>query len=42
MRYYLRTYALAIRVVKGLELHDVGVSHDPHDLQLTVLQHVSH
>lgn len=31
------TYALAVGVVKGLELHNVGVAHDSHDLKLSVL-----
>ena len=35
------TYALAVGVVKGLQLHNVGVSHNSHDLELSVLQNVS-
>jgi len=31
------TYAVAVGVVKGLELDDVWVSHYTHDLQLSVL-----
>lgn len=34
-------YPFAIRVVEGLELYDVWVSHNSHDLQLTILQRVS-
>ncbi len=32
------TYALAVGVVERLQLHDVGVSHDPHDLEFAVLE----
>lgn len=32
------TYALAIRVVECLELDDIGMPNDAHDLQLTVLR----
>jgi hypothetical protein len=35
------TYPLAIVVEEGLELHNVWVSDDAHDLQLTVLLRVS-
>lgn len=35
------TYPVAIGVVECLEFDDVGMAHDPHDLQLTVLQKVS-
>ena len=35
------TYALAVGIVKRLELHNVGVSDDAHDLQLAVLRRVS-
>ena len=31
------TYTLAVVVEEGLELDDVGVAHDAHDLQLAVL-----
>lgn len=37
-RHQLRvTYPLAIGVIEGLQLHNVGVPHNPHDLQFTVL-----
>ena len=32
------TYALAVGVVERLQLHNVGVAHDPHDLQFAVLE----
>ena len=32
------TYALAVGVVEGLQLHDVGVADDPHNLQFSVLE----
>jgi hypothetical protein len=35
--YRWETYPLAIVIEKGLELNDVGVSHDAHDLKFTVL-----
>ena len=38
---YLQTYAFAVGVVKGLELDDVGMADDSHDLQLTILGKVS-
>lgn len=34
------TYPLAIRVVKRLELYNIGVSDDAHNLQFTVLNGV--
>lgn len=33
----LGTYAFAIRVVEGLELNDVGMANNSHDLEFTVL-----
>lgn len=33
----LGTYAFAIRVVEGLQLDNVGVANDPHDLKFAVL-----
>lgn len=35
------TYSLPIRVVEGLEFHDIGMTNNAHDLQLTVLDLVS-
>jgi hypothetical protein len=35
------TYALAIRVVECLELDNIGVTNDAHDLKLTVLPRFS-
>lgn len=35
-------YPLAIRVVKGLQLHDVGMSDNTHNLQLPILVMVSY
>lgn len=32
------TYPITIGVVKGLEFDDIGVAHDAHDLELTVLK----
>ena len=32
------TYAFAIRIVKRLEIHNVGMMDDPHDLKLAVLR----
>jgi hypothetical protein len=32
------TYPVAVGVVEGLEFDDVGVAHNPHNLQLTVLR----
>ena len=37
----VNTYPLTVRVVKRLELYDIGVADDPHDLQFTVLGEVS-
>jgi hypothetical protein len=37
----LATHALAVAVVEGLELDNVGVADDSHDLQLSVLGRVS-
>lgn len=34
---FLWTYALSIGIIKSLELDNVRVSHNTHDLQLTVL-----
>jgi hypothetical protein len=34
----LEAHAFSIGVVKGFQLHDVGVSDDAHDLQLTILR----
>ena len=31
------TYPIAIGVIKGLELNDIGMAYNPHDLKLTVL-----
>lgn len=33
----LSTYAISVRVVKGLQLYNVGMTHDAHDLQLAIL-----
>lgn len=33
----LGTYTFAIRVVEGLELDNVGVANNPHDLKFAVL-----
>jgi hypothetical protein len=35
------TYPLAIGIVKGLELNDIGVTNNAHDLQFTILIEVS-
>lgn len=32
------SYALAVRVVKSLELHNIGMTNNAHDLQLSVLR----
>jgi hypothetical protein len=36
-QYQKKTHSLAIGVVKGLELHDIRMSDNAHNLQLTVL-----
>lgn len=33
----LGTYTFAIRVVEGLELDNIGVANNPHDLKFAVL-----
>ena len=38
---FLWTYTLAVGVVKRLELDNIGVSNNAHDLQFTVLHWVS-
>lgn len=34
----MSTYAFPVRVVERLQLDDVGVADDSHDLELTVLE----
>lgn len=36
------TYPFAIRIVKGLQLNNVGMSDNTHDLQLSILVIVSY
>lgn len=38
----MKAYPIAIGVVKGLELHNVWVTHNAHDLKLTVLDGISY
>lgn len=35
---YGLTYAFAVGVVECFQLYNIGVSHNPHDLEFTVLQ----
>lgn len=36
------SYAFAVRIVEGLELDDIRVAHDAHNLKLTVLPRSAH
>ncbi len=38
----MSAYPFTIGIVKGLQLHDIRVSDDAHDLQFTILPTVSH